>query len=159
MEHISERILLWLLTHANARTKFRSVIRHQAIFWGQSHRTNQMPRGGTRLAYFCASVCISHSRFSPEGEKDTHCLRNISRWPSWGSGKQSGSKAWQVCQRMLLVRILFLSMGKCWVRRPGSEGRDESKAGIIRQLSLLQWLIRGQSANANSGFPCCNLFL
>lgn len=32
MEHISERILLWLLTHANARTKFRSVIRHQAIF-------------------------------------------------------------------------------------------------------------------------------
>lgn len=32
MERISKQILLWLLTYANSWTKFRSAIRHQAIF-------------------------------------------------------------------------------------------------------------------------------
>lgn len=96
MEHISNQILLWLLTHANSWTKFRSVI-NGAIFeprvTGQIRCPEEAPGWLIFVYLFASPTQCSHLR----EKKYIHCLRNLSQWPSWGSRKQGGSRACTFC--------------------------------------------------------------
>jgi hypothetical protein len=156
MEHISKQILLWLLTHANSCTKFRSVIKHLVIFEPTLIGQNQMPRGSTWLVYFCVFTPTFNCRFSPQKKKKMHWTRELSDPDvvledkvSQGHAKFYNFKGytWSQC--------FFSELRNAWITPP--RGR-ERKGHHSQQISLLSRMINGQLAKANTGFPSCNSF-
>lgn len=93
MERISKQMLLWLLTHANSWTKFRSVIKHRAIF--EPRVTGQIRCPEEAPGWFTFFISVFHlplNALTWGRKKYIHWLRNLSQQLSWGSRTRSGSR-------------------------------------------------------------------